>query len=101
MINSDLAKLINKNSIPYEECPISSNDIFIICYELTFKNINSSIAKSIINELWSGDKKLESLLKDKTQNLIKDDSAILELLNEIIKTIQMSVHNIKVEKKKL
>ena len=86
LINSDLAKLINKNSIPYEECPISSKDIFIICYELTLKNINSSIAKSIINELWSGDKKLESLLKDKTQKLIKDDSAILELLNEIIKT---------------
>ena len=85
MINSDIAKLINKNAISYEECPISSKDIFTICCELTLKNINSNIAKSIVNELWSGEKKLESLLKEKTQKLIKDDSAIIELLNEIIK----------------
>ena len=86
LINSDIARLINKNEISYEECPISSNDIFTICCELTLKNINSNIAKSIVNELWSGEKKLESLLKEKTQKLIKDDSAIIELLNEIIKT---------------
>lgn len=86
LINSDLAKLINKNSTPYEKCPISSNDIFTICYELTLKNINSNIAKSLVNELWSGNKKLESLLKDKTKNLIKDASAITDLLNDIIKT---------------
>jgi aspartyl-tRNA(Asn)/glutamyl-tRNA(Gln) amidotransferase subunit B len=86
LINSDLAKLINKNAISHEECPISSSDIFTICYKLTLNEINSNIAKILINELWSGDKDLKELLKDKTQRLIKDDSAIIELLNEIIKT---------------
>ena len=44
LINSDIAKLINKNSISYEECPISSKDIFYLL-RAYIKNINSSIAK--------------------------------------------------------
>ena len=47
------------------------------------------------------EKKLESLLKEKTQKLIKDDSAIIELLNEIIKTHPDECSQYKVEKKKL
>ena len=99
-IISDISRILNEKEIEPSQIPFTAEQLAHLVMIIDKGTISSSIGKKVIEELFENPREPEDIVKEKGWAQISDESAIKEVVIQILNANPQSVADFKAGKEK-
>jgi aspartyl-tRNA(Asn)/glutamyl-tRNA(Gln) amidotransferase subunit B len=100
-IMGELAAALNKSNLSILESPINAKRLAGLLQRIADHTISSTTAKDVFEELWLSNKNSDEIIQEKNLQQVTDQSAILKIIDEILKKYPEQLADYKAGKDKL
>ena len=100
-ILTEVTGLCNKNNIDLIDCPVKPEQISKLMQYIDSGKISSKQAKDILNELWTSEKDIDEIIKNKNIEQISDEATLREISLKILDNFPKEVQDYNNGKDKL
>ena len=100
-ILTEVTGLCNKNNIDLIDCPVKPEQISKLMQYIDSGKISSKQAKDILNELWTSEKDIDEIIKNKNIEQISDEATLREISLKILDNFTKEVQDYNNGKDKL
>jgi len=86
-INGDLSSLLNKHSIPVEQCPISATQLGQLISRISDRTISANAGKKVLQLLWSEPGgEVDAVIERENLRQVTDSGAIEKIVDQVLAT---------------
>lgn len=100
-IMTELLRMLNEEQKSIINSPIQPKDLGQLIVLIDKGTISGKMAKSVFQDMWSTQKTPEEIIKEKGLTQISDDSAIVKIIDEVMRANEPSVQEYRQGKVKL
>lgn len=93
-VNTEIAGHLEKRKINWEDCPVTPDDLVYLIEMMKSKKITGSVAKKVIDTIFSGEGAAEEIIKKNDLIQVDDDSLIDNFISRAISENEKVVKDI-------
>lgn len=100
-IMGDLSAALNRDNQEITESPISPDNLALLLQRIEDNTISGKIAKTVFEAMWAGEGSADEIIERKGLKQVTDDSAIIAVIEEVIKNNPQQLADYRAGKDKL
>jgi aspartyl-tRNA(Asn)/glutamyl-tRNA(Gln) amidotransferase subunit B len=100
-IMGELSAALNRENKEITESPISPDGLALLLQRIEDNTISGKIAKTVFEALWEGEGTVDAIIESKGLKQVTDDSAIIAVIDEVMKNSPQQLADYRAGKDKL